>query len=382
MSIDRATAAGAARWDATFDSQHVRFGPGEASRVGDDAVALGARRVFVLTDPGIVSAGHVGRAEASLRDAGLQVAVWSGVRENPRSSVISEAAESAREFGPDLLVGLGGGSSMDVAKGVNFLLAGGGRMEDYHGTGKGRGTPLASIGVPTTAGTGSEAQSYALVCRDQDGVKMACGDRRMRFRAVILDPSLTLSMPREVASLSAMDAVSHAIESYATRSGNPLSRALAAEAWRTLDGAFEASFDDPADENARGRMLVGAYLAGCAIEASMLGAAHASANPLTARHGVPHGAAVGLMLPVVVRFNGQRHASMYEALHPQGSEGLAVRVEALRARAGLPARLRDVDVSRDVLPSLAADAAMQWTGQHNPRPVDRDDLVRLYEEAW
>jgi alcohol dehydrogenase len=271
---------------------------------------------------------------------------------------------------------------MDVAKGVNFLLAGGGRMEDYQGTGKGRGTALPSIGVPTTAGTGSEAQSYALVCRDEDGVKMACGDRRMRFRGVILDPSLTISMPREVASLSAMDAVSHAVESYATRNGNPLSRALAAEAWRTIDGAFEASFDDPGDEVSRGRMLVGAYLAGCAIEASMLGAAHASANPLTARYGVPHGAAVGLMLPVVVRFNGQRQPSMYEALHGRGPEGLAARVEALRAKAGLPSRLREVDIPRDVLPSLAADAAEQWTGQHNPRPVDRDDIVRLYEEAW
>ena len=382
MTTESAIAAGAGRWDVTFDGQRVRFGPGEASRIGDEAVALGARRVFVLTDPGIVAAGHVARAETSLRDAGLQVAVWNGVRENPTSSVMSAAAESAREFGPDMLVGLGGGSSMDVAKGVNFLLAGGGRMEDYHGTGKGRGTPLPSIGVPTTAGTGSEAQSYALVCRDEDGVKMACGDRRMRFRAVILDPSLTVSMPREVASLSAIDAVSHAIESYATRNGNPLSRALAAEAWRTIDRAFETSLDDPVDETARGRMLIGAYLAGCAIEASMLGAAHASANPLTARHGVPHGAAVALMLPVVIRFNGQRHAAMYEALDARGPDSLAARVEALRATARLPARLRDVDIPRAALPSLAADATEQWTGRHNPRPVDREDLVRLYEEAW
>jgi len=380
-------ATGTDRWEAEFDGQRVVFGTAAVERLASEATALGARRVFVVTDRGIVAAGHAGRAESVLRNAGVHVAVWDGVRENPTESGIAEAAVAAREFAPDVLVGLGGGSSMDVAKGVNFLLAGGGTMADYHGRGKARGTPLPSIGVPTTAGTGSEAQSYALVCRDRDGVKMACGDRRVRFRAVLLDPALTLSMPREVAALSAIDAASHAVESHATRTGTPMSRALAAAAWRAIDEAFEDSLAEPAPESARGRMMVAAYLAGCAIEQSMLGAAHACANPLTARHGVAHGAAVALVLPAVVRFNRETCPDRYDELHAGTASaargvGLVERIEALRREAGLPGRLREVGVPREALPALARDAVEQWTGKHNPRPVGADEFARLYEEAW
>jgi len=128
-------------------------------------------------------------------------------------------------------------------------------------------------------------------------------------------------------------------------------------------------------------MLVGAYLAGCAIEGSMLGAAHACANPLTARHGLAHGAAVGVMLPAVVRFNGEDGAR-YAALDPGGAGALAARIESLREAAGLPGRLRDLGVDRVALARLASDAAEQWTGRHNPRPVGQDELLRLYEDAW
>lgn len=377
-------ASGAERWDTVFDGQRVRFGPDALEHVGEEARDLGGRRAFLATDPGIVAAGHVARAEAALRGAGLEVVVWDGVRENPSSSCIAEAAEAARGFGPDLLVGLGGGSSMDVAKGVNFLLSGGGRMEDYHGRDRGRGPMVASMGVPTTAGTGSEAQSYALVSRDADKVKMACGDRRARFRTVILDPTLTASMPRDVAALSAMDAASHAVESHVTRNGTPMSRALAAEAWRTLDPVFEAALAPGATVADRGRMLVGAYLAGCAIEQSMLGAAHACANPLTARHGAVHGAAVAVMLPAVVRFNGaddpERYRGLVDAADPAAA--VALRIEAMRASAGLPDRVRSFGVSREALPELARDAAAQWTARHNPREVGESELLALYEEAW
>jgi alcohol dehydrogenase len=260
-------------------------------------------------------------------------------------------------------------------------------MEDYHGTGKGRGTTLPSIGVPTTTGTGSEGQSYALVCRDEDQVKIACGDRRVRFRVVLLDPVLTMSMPREVAALSAIDAASHAVEAYVTSSGTPMSRALAREAWRTIDAGFEDALADPASEPARGRMLVGAYLAGCAIELSMLGAAHASANPLTSRYGVAHGAAVALMLPGVVRFNDAAAPGRYDVLHAGTASagrgvGLADRLEEMRTVARLPSRLREVGVDRGMIETLAHDAVDQWTGKHNPVAVGAAEFVRLYEGAW
>jgi alcohol dehydrogenase len=232
---------------------------------------------------------------------------------------------------------------------------------------------LPSIGVPTTAGTGSEAQSYALISHPETHAKMACGDPKARFREVILDPDLAASAPRPVAATAGIDAVSHAVESFVTTRGNDGSRKLAREAWRLLDGGLEAAL--AGDREAVGDTLLGAHLAGAAIEASMLGAAHACANPLTARFGVVHGVAVGLMLPHVVRFNG-------EELYRELRDGLAARLEELRAAAGLPARLRDCGVAAASLPLLSEEAARQWTATFNPRPVTAADLLALYEEAF
>jgi alcohol dehydrogenase len=221
---------------------------------------------------------------------------------------------------------------------------------------------------------------------------MACGDEQARFRAVVLDPALAATAPRRTAAAAGLDAVSHALESAVTTAGNPVSRMLAREAWRLLEGALPAALAAPEDLGAVGRALLGAHLAGAAIEQSMLGAAHACANPLTARFGVVHGAAVALMLPHVVRFNAAAAAEGYAELAaaaglpgaPAGAgpaEALARRVEALRAAAGLPGRLADCGVPARALPALAAEATGQWTGRFNPRPATEADFLRLYEAA-
>jgi len=265
---------------------------------------------------------------------------------------------------------------MDCAKGINFLLTNGGRMEDYRGSGKAFRPMLPSIGVPTTAGTGSEAQSYALISHPETHEKMACGDRKARFREVILDPRLAASAPRNVAATAGIDAVSHAVESHVTARGNAVSQMLSREAWRLLSASLETSLDSPEDLGSVGDTLLGAHLAGAAIEASMLGAAHACANPLTARFGVVHGVAVGLMLPHVVRFNGEeRYRDLFVG-------PLASRIEELRAAAGLPERLRDCGVDAASLPLLAEEASHQWTASFNPRPVDAAALLSLYEAAF
>ncbi|MFP5288738.1 MAG: iron-containing alcohol dehydrogenase, partial [Thermoanaerobaculia bacterium] len=317
-------------WSADIGAVRVHAGPGALGLLGTLARELGGSRVLVVTDRGVRSAGHVDSALASL--GGLAAEVFDDVAENPTSLHVEEGRRFAAELGPDLLVGLGGGSAMDCAKGINFLLTNGGRMEDYRGTGKASKPMLPSIGVPTTAGTGSEAQSYALISHPETHEKMACGDRKARFREVILDPRLAASAPRKVAATAGIDAVSHAVESHVTTRGNAVSRMLSREAWRLLSASLETSLDG--DLAAVGDTLLGAHLAGAAIEASMLGAAHACANPLTARFGIVHGAAVGLMLPHVVRFNGEDRY-----LELQGE--LASRIEELRAAAGLPQRLRD-----------------------------------------
>ncbi len=252
---------------------------------------------------------------------------------------------------------------------------------------------LPAIGVPTTAGTGSEGQRFALISQEESHLKMACGDRKARFRTVILDPQLISSMPREVAAAGGMDALSHALESYVTRRRNPISQLFAGEAWRLLEGSFETFLENPSDAAARSRMLLGAHLGGAAIEASMLGAAHSCANPLTARYGITHGVAVGLMLPHVIRFNGSAVAGLYHELaatagmngqpDPGASPGrVSERVAQLQRAAGLPGKLADCGVEAERLDQLAAEAAAQWTAQFNPRPVVESDLRQLYRSAF
>ncbi len=377
-------------WTVDLGGIHVVFGDGALEGLGAEAAALGARRALLVTDPGLERAGHAEHGVESLTRAGIAVEIFDGVEENPTTRHVQAGVEKARQARPDLLIGLGGGSSMDCAKGINFLYTQGGRMEDYWGDGKAAEPMLPSIGIPTTAGTGSEGQRFALISQAESHAKMACGDKKARFRTVILDPTLISSMPPKVAAVTGIDAFSHALESFVTRRRNPISQLFAREAWRLLESSFERFLADPEDAVARSRMLLGAHLGGAAIEASMLGVAHSCANPLTARFGITHGAAVGLMLPHVIRFNGAAVGELYgelagaAGLNGHGlpaAERLSARVAELRSAAGLPSHLGECGVDEAVLPAMADEAAGQWTAQFNPRAVASDDLRRLYEEA-
>jgi alcohol dehydrogenase len=264
-------------------------------------------------------------------------------------------------------------------------------MSDYKGLNKATKPMLPSIGVPTTAGTGSEAQSYALIADDTTHAKMACGDRKAAFRAVILDPVVTVSQPPSVTVVTAIDAMSHAVESYVSTRRNPWSQTFAREAWRLLSGNFETVLKAPTDVAARGAMQLGAHFAGVAIENSMLGACHACANPLTAHYGITHGVAIGILLPHVVRFNTSAVSGLYgDLVHDVGmlngdpaaaGEVLAQRLMDLLRVAQLPTRLSDCGVTSTILPVLAAEAVEQWTGRFNPIPVGEPELQRLYEMA-
>jgi alcohol dehydrogenase len=380
----------------SFDFQprtRIVFGPGKVDALGELAAELGAARALVVSDPGIVRAGHVERGMQALRRAGIDAQRFDGVAENPTTEHVAAGVIAAREFSPDLIIGLGGGSSMDCAKGINFLLTNGGRMQDYWGVGKATRPMLPAIAVPTTAGTGSETQSFALISDAETHVKMACGDRKASFRIAILDPMLTLSQPERVTALTGIDAISHAVETYVTKVRNPASLAFSREAWLLLSENFLRVLDDPTNIEARSGMQLGACFAGLAIENSMLGAAHALANPLTAQFGVPHGQAVALMLPHVIRYNGAEFGNWYRDLlentggangapHRGEADILSETVQSFATRAGLKTRLADLAISREKLPELAADAAKQWTGKFNPRPVDELELLALYEQAY
>ena len=374
---------------ATDGSQRVLVGAGSLSRLGEAVRELGGRQAFLVTDAGVAAAGIVDAAVASMQSAAVDCCVFDRVRENPTSRLVEEATTQAGKLqGADIIIGLGGGSAMDCAKGVNFLLSNGGSMEDYRGDGRAPGAMFPSIGIPTTAGTGSEAQRFALISAEGSHEKMACGDRRARFRTVILDPELTRSVPAVTRAAVGIDALAHALESFVCTAADARSQHLSLEALRVLDGSFEDSMAATASAVTRTRMLLGAHWAGVAIEGSMLGATHACANPLTARYGTVHGVAIGVMLPHVIRFNAETAATSYTRLAAglrspaRGAEAVAERVEALLQAASMPTRLGELEVLRDELPELAAAAAFQKTARYNPRQVTTAEALKLYEAAY
>lgn len=365
--------------------QQVIYGDNTIERLGELTRSLGGSRVLVTTDPGIEKAGILARAVSALQSERIATYVYADVTPNPTTKDVEAAVTVAKTNTPiDFIIGLGGGSSMDCAKGANFLLTNGGKMADYWGTNKATAPMLPSIGIPTTIGTGSEAQSYALISQPETHIKMACGDKKARFGTVILDPTLTQTLTGPIAAITAIDAVAHAVESFVSTRHNPMSRMFARHAWELLNTNFEACLVEQHSAAARSKMLFGAYLAGLAIENSMLGAAHACANPLTARYDITHGIAVALMLPHVIRFNSSVAGEAYRELYPEGD--LADRITALKQIGNLPNRLRDYPVQYIIgtadLPTLAKEAATQWTAQFNPRPVNVSDFMKLYEQVY
>ena len=340
-------------------------------------------RILIVTDPGVAAAGHAERLSAVLQAAGFEALVFDRVRENPTSEDVELCLGALADADPDLVIGLGGGSPIDVAKGALLVHAGGGRMADYRGRGKARGRLLPLIAVPTTAGTGTEVQSFALIADPQTHQKMACGDPQVAPRVAILDPTLTTTLPRFVTACTGLDAIGHAVETAVTRVRNPLSAVFSREAWRLASAALPRVLEAPEDLAARGDMLLAAAYAGLAIEQSMLGAAHSMANPLTARLGYPHGQAVGLALPHVVRFNAADDAAgaTYAELSrvaggPQRAEALVERLQALLELCALPA---PGEVAAPDVSDLAAEAAGQWTAGFNPRQVTAEGFVGLFE---
>lgn len=358
----------------------VLFGAGSLRRVGEKAKACGGTRVLVVTDPGIARTGHPERAADFLRAEGLEVAVYSEAHENPTSEDVYRCVDFAKGEKIDLIVGLGGGSSMDTAKGCNFILTNGGRMRDYHGVGRAEKPMLPLIAVPTTSGTGSECQSFALIADSETHVKMACGDKKAAAAVAILDPELTLTQPRPVTAHTGIDAVAHALETAVCRERTDISLAYSRAAWRLLEQGLERVIADPDDLPARARMQLGAAFAGTAIENSMLGIAHSCANPLTARYGTVHGQAVGTMLPHVIAFNRRdpEAARLYDEFHPGGLE---VRVKELLRAAEMDLGLSELGVEEPALEAMGREAAEQWTAQFNPVAVDGADLAGLYRAA-
>lgn len=367
------------------------FGSGAIDRIGALAREMGFSRSLLVSDRGLEEAGHVDHALRLLRATGVEVEVFDEFEVNPDAAMVERGVRFARAWRPDSVIGLGGGSSLDCAKGINLLLTNGGAMADYRGYGHAHAPLLPMLAVPTTAGTGSEAQSYAVIADAETHMKMACGDPKLAFRTAILDPDLTFSQPAAVTAAGGYDAIAHAVETAVTTRRTAISTLFSREAFRLLNGNYERVLHHPNDLASRSAMQLGAFYAGVAIEQSMLGAAHACANPLTARYDMAHGVALAILLPHVVRWNAQAGGDLYSELvgrmsRTSGGDGtgdsLATRLVEMGRSGGFPADLRTAGVPARDLSDLAEAAGRQWTGSFNPRPFGTREALEVYQCAF
>ncbi|MDA8502510.1 iron-containing alcohol dehydrogenase [Citrobacter sp. Awk 2] len=366
-----------------------------ASRAGEIIQPrFSARRVLLVTDPGLVKAGILPPVLHSLQAAGFQVTVYDRVQPDPQERLVREALQVARDGHCDMVIGLGGGSSLDVAKLVAVLIHSEQDLQALYGIGKVSGQRLPLINIPTTAGTGSEVTNISILTTNDDS-KMGIVAPQLYGDLVLLDAQLTLGLPPVHTAAAGIDAMVHAIEAYTGKhKKNPISDALAREALRLISRHLVTACRDGHNREARESVLLGAMLAGQAFANSPVGAVHALAYPLGARHHIPHGLSNALMLIPVLQFNAPVAAPYYaelaavigEEVSGDTEKDAAVFIAAMVriiAESGAPKRLRDVDIPAETLAILAQDA-MQQTRllDNNPVPLTADDALRLYQHAF
>lgn len=377
----------------TVPSMEVAWGG--AQRLGEIVAGrFAARKALLVTDAGLVKAGLTAPIAANLQAAGFSVVIFDKVVADPPESVLFECVDAAKQAGVDIVIGLGGGSSLDIAKLVAVLLNTSQPLADMYGIGKVEGARLPLVLVPTTAGTGSEVTNISIITTGET-TKMGVVSPQLYADFVLLDAELTVGLPQLHTAATGIDAMVHAIEAYTgCHKKNPLSDALAREALRLLGSNLIAACKDGTDRAAREGMLLGATLAGQAFANSPVGAVHALAYPLGGHYHVPHGLSNALMLGPVLRFNAKAAAALYaelaDVLNVPGSGDAAARSEAfvehmqkLMDESGAPRRLRDVGVTDNSLAMLASDAMKQTRLLiNNPVEVREEDALALYREAF
>ena len=368
---------------------------GAAQKLGDHIARLfpSARRALLVTDPGFLKTGLVEAPVASLQAAGIQVKIYSDVVADPPEAVVLEAVASAQAHDTDIVIGLGGGSSMDVAKLIAVLAGSAQELAAIYGIGNVKGARLPLVQIPTTAGTGSEVTNIAIVTTGAT-TKMGVVAPQLYADLALLDAELTLGLPPMVTAATGIDAMVHAIEAYTTRhKKNPLSDMLARKALGLLSANLIPACENGTNLAARQAMLLGAMLAGQAFSNAPVAAVHALAYPIGGIFHVPHGLSNSLVLPHVLRFNAPEAAGLYaelaEIIVPAASGSVEARAEALIVAmqqiaiiTGIERTLQQVGIRETDLDRLADDAMLQTRLLgNNPRSVTRDDARAIYAAA-
>ena len=378
-------------------TKSVVFENGAAVRLAELAGGLLGKNCLLVTDPGLRKLGLCDPAIAALEAAGHVVTVFDAVEADPSRETLMAAVEAGRAADATGVIGFGGGSSQDVAKLVALLLGSGEDLDGAWGVAQAKGPRLPLVLIPTTAGTGSEVTPVSIITVGAEE-KRGVSSPVILPDMAILDAELTLGLPAHITAATGIDAMVHAIEAYASKSANnnPLSKLLAREALRLLGANIEAVVADGTDIDARGAMLLGSMLAGQAFANSPVAAVHALAYPIGGTFHIPHGLSNALVLPHVLRFNAPDAGTLYAEIAADAFpdlaavEGTQARTAAfidaladLSARVGLQTRLRDVDIPKEAIDKMAADAMLQARLLvNNPRTVSQSDAHTIYTAAW
>jgi alcohol dehydrogenase class IV len=376
-------------------TRRILFGPGAVEKIGTEAQLLKAKKVLIITDTGVIQAGLLGNIEKSLQAVGLPFVIFDGVEPDPRIEVVEKSLDKAKKEEIDLIIGFGGGSSLDIAKVTSIMITNTGKIDSLFGIDLVPNPGVPVILIPTTAGTGSEVTPIAILSDTKEKLKKGIVSPTLFPEVAILDPKLTIGLPPSVTALTGMDALTHAIESYYSINATDLSDLLAYRAMELLSKNLRMAYAHGENLAARSCVLEGSLLAGIAFANAGVGAVHAFAYPLGGEFHLAHGLTNTLMLPYVMRYNilgcPGKFAQMAKAFGEKvegiselvGAE-IAVRfIERLSDDIRVPRRLRDVGIPEDAIPRLA-EAAMKVTRllANNPRKVTLEDAMAIYKSAY
>lgn len=374
----------------------IHFGCGALVDLAAIAAKLIGRCCLLVTDEGLVATGIVARAQDALSAASIHTQLFTDVEADPSEATILAAVKTAKEMGADSIIGLGGGSSLDVAKLVAYLAASDEKIKDIYGVGRATKARLPLVLIPTTSGTGSEVTPISIVTTASHE-KMGVVAPVLLPDLALLDPDLTIGLPSAITAATGVDAMVHAIEAHASTSpnNNPISKTLALEALRLIGSSLHVGVTDGSNIKARSNLMLGSMLAGQAFANSPVAAVHALAYPIGGHFKIPHGLSNALVLPHVLRFNAVTSAEAYSETAvaafpelasvraPDRAHAFCNALAKLSEQCGLPQRLRDVGIGEHSLSLLAKDAAKQTRLLvNNPRPLTENDMLEIYEAAW
>lgn len=374
--------------------QNIKFGAGTLDLLPDLAKELDKSKGYIISGPHLNKIGMVAKCRKALKNAGMESECFTETEGNPSTDTVVKATEGFKKSNADFIVAFGGGSPLDVAKAVAVLATYGGNIVDYEGAGKVMGPVVPMIAIPTTAGTGSEVTAFSVITDHSRNYKLTVVSNYLLPAYVILDPDLIATVPANTAAACGIDAMVHALEAYISKAASPFSDIFAREALRLIGGSIRDYVADRSNPAACESMMVGSLFAGIAFSHARLGNVHAMSHPVSAYFDVPHGVANAILLPTVVDFNKdaadpEKYRYIYGCISKDMGadinftpDMLATEIRMLNYELGILPTLSDIGVTSDKFEQMADDAMKSGNIQCNPQFTMKNDILKLYEQAF